>query len=180
MKNCKICGQQCKENAKYCTKCSRILTNNQKLVSLWKKKYGFKLCPICFKACLGTFCRKCVKKLNEPKILLNKKSVMDKKEYLDLSYTYTIKDPVFFRKKKQDFVSFKVIEVELKKGKILTQNLEILYKQGVPKRNRFMSKERYFQEILLPIFRAKYERWRDNQIRFMVDVAVEGMRMGAF
>ena len=98
--------------------------------------------------------------------------------YINLTYTYIIKDPKFFRKKKKDFVSFKVIEVELKKGQILTQNLEILYKQWVPKRNRFQSKEKYFQEILLPIFRAKYERWRENQIQFMVDVAVEGMKFG--
>lgn len=49
--------------------------------------------------------------------------------YINLTYTYIIKDPKFFRKKKKDFVSFKVIEVELKKGQILTQNLEILYNQ---------------------------------------------------
>lgn len=98
--------------------------------------------------------------------------------YINLTYTYIIKDPKFFRKKKKDFVSFKVIEVELKKGQILTQNLEILYTQWVPRRNRFQSKEKYFQEILLPIFRAKYERRRENQIQFMVDVAVEGMKFG--
>nr|DAS95459.1 MAG TPA: hypothetical protein [Caudoviricetes sp.] len=30
----------------------------------------------------------------------------------------------------------------------------------------------------MPIFRAKYERRRENQIQFMVDVAVEGMKFG--
>lgn len=68
-----------------------------------------------------------MKILNAPKFLLTK-SKMDN-NYINLTYTYIIKDPKFFRKKKKDFVSFKVIEVELKKGQILTQNLEILYTQ---------------------------------------------------
>jgi hypothetical protein len=68
-----------------------------------------------------------MKILNAPKFLLNR-SKMDN-NYINLTYTYIIKDPKFFRKKKKDFVSFKVIEVELKKGQILTQNLEILYTQ---------------------------------------------------
>nr|DAS95460.1 MAG TPA: hypothetical protein [Caudoviricetes sp.] len=68
-----------------------------------------------------------MKILNAPKFLLNR-SKMDN-NYINLTYTYIIKDPKFFRKKKKDFVSFKVIEVELKKGQILTQNLEILYNQ---------------------------------------------------
>nr|DAX60165.1 MAG TPA: hypothetical protein [Caudoviricetes sp.] len=68
-----------------------------------------------------------MKILNAPKFLLTK-SNMDN-NYINLTYTYIIKDPKFFRKKKKDFVSFKVIEVELKKGQILTQNLEILYNQ---------------------------------------------------
>jgi len=68
-----------------------------------------------------------MKILNAPKFLLNR-SKMDN-SYINLTYTYIIKDPKFFRKKKKDFVSFKVIEVELKKGQILTQNLEILYNQ---------------------------------------------------
>lgn len=68
-----------------------------------------------------------MKILNAPKFLLNR-SKMDN-NYINLTYTYIIKDPKFFRKKKKDFVSFKVIEVELKKGQILTQNLEILYDQ---------------------------------------------------
>ena len=176
MNNCTICGLKCKYNAKYCTKCSRILYKNQKITSLRKQKYWVKLCPLCFWVCDSTICKKCMKILNAPKFLLNR-SKMDN-NYINLTYTYIIKDPKFFRKKKKDFVSFKVIEVELKKGQILTQNLEILYNQWVPRRNRFQSKERYFQEILLPIFRAKYERWRENQIQFMVDVAVEGMKFG--
>ena len=68
-----------------------------------------------------------MKILNAPKFLLNR-SKMDN-SYINLTYTYIIKDPKFFRKKEKDFVSFKVIEVELKKGQILTQNLEILYNQ---------------------------------------------------
>lgn len=54
---------------------------------------------------------------------------MAEQEYFDISYTYIIKDPKFFRKKKRDFVSFKIVEVESKKGYIFTQDLEGLYKQ---------------------------------------------------
>lgn len=68
--------------------------------------------------------------MDKPKMILSTKiKNMEEREYIDLTYTYVMKDPKFFRRKKKDFVSFKVIEVELKKGQILTQNLEILYNQ---------------------------------------------------
>ena len=49
------------------------------------------------------------------KILSTKIKNMEEREYIDLTYTYVMKDPKFFRRKKKDFVSFKVLEIELKK-----------------------------------------------------------------
>lgn len=96
-----------------------------------------------------------------------------KEEYLDLNYTYIIKDPVFYRSHKKDYVKYKIIELELRTWYKFQQNLEILYKEWLPKRNRFQSKQKYFDEYLVPIIRKQYERWRLNAIGFWVDVAVE-------
>lgn len=179
---CKICWLACKPNAKYCLKCWRILRENQSHARKIGIKYWVNLCPLCYnkKQEGEKFCKKCAMLMDKPKMILSTKiKNMEEREYIDLTYTYVMKDPKFFRRKKKDFVSFKVLEIELKKWQILTQNLEILYSQWVPKRERYESKENYWKEKLLPIFRAKYERWRDNQIRFMVDVAVEWMKVWA-
>lgn len=100
------------------------------------------------------------------------------KDYIELEYTYIIKDPHFYRKNKKDYVDYKVIELWLKTGYKFSQNLEILYKEWLPKRNRFQWKEKYFNEYLVPIIRKQYERWRLNMIWFGVDVAVETILHG--
>lgn len=94
-------------------------------------------------------------------------------DILNLEYSYIIKEPRFYRKHKKDYVDYKIIELWLRTGYKFTQNLEILYKEWLPKRNRFQWKEKYFNEYLTPIIRKQYERWRLNQIWFWVDVAVE-------
>lgn len=176
MKHCRICWQICKTWSKYCLKCWRLLRNNRTLAANLRKKFWNKLCPICFKPIWkhDTFCKSCNTTLSERKILFNNKWLMKEKwEYLNLDYTYIIKDPVFFRSHKKDFVKYKIIELELKTWYKFTQNLEILYKEWLPKRNRFQSKQKYFDEYLVPIIRKQYERWRLNAIGFWVDVAVE-------
>ena len=100
------------------------------------------------------------------------------KDILELEYTYIIKDPKFFRKNRKDYVTYKVIELWLKTGYIFTQNLELLYNEWLPKRNRFQWKEKYFNEYIVPIIRKQYERWRLNMIGFWVDVAVETILSG--
>jgi hypothetical protein len=97
---------------------------------------------------------------------------------LDIQYEFIFKDPKFFRKHKKDYVSYKVIDTWLKVGHILTQNLEILYSEWLPKRNRFQSKEKYFAEFIEPIAKEQYKRRRLNQIWFLVDVAVENILHG--
>lgn len=178
MKHCLICWQECKTWAKYCLKCWSLLRKNRLRASNLKKRLWAKLCPICFKPISehDTFCKWCNKTLNRRKQTFNSLyKPMSKKEYLELEYTYIIKDPKFFRKHTKDYVSYKVIELWLKTGYIFTQNLEILYKEWLPKRNRFQWKEKYFNEYLVPIIRKQYERWRLNMIWFWVDVAVESI-----
>lgn len=103
---------------------------------------------------------------------------MSNKDILELEYTYIIKDPHFFRYNRKDYVEYKVIELWLKTWYKFKQNLEILYKEWLPKRNRFQSKDKYFTEYLVPIIRKQYERWRMNMIWFGVDVAVETILNG--
>ena len=180
MKHCIICWQQCKQWAKYCLKCSRLLRDNRTRAINLKKKFWHKLCPICFKPIKDhdSFCGKCKAVLHERKQILFTSSTPMSKEYLELEYTYIIKDPHFFRKHKKDFVTYKIVELWLKVWYIFTQNLEILYNEWLPKRNRFQWKEKYFHEYLVPIIRKQYERWRLNQIWFGVDVAVESILNG--
>lgn len=98
---------------------------------------------------------------------------MAKEDIVNLDYTYIIKDPRFFRKNRKDYVEYKIIELEMRTWHIFTQNLEIFYKEWLPKRNRFQGKQKYFEEYLVPIIRKQYERRRLNAIGFKVDVAVE-------
>lgn len=175
MKHCTICWQACKEWAKYCGKCWRLLVRNRTLASNLSKRFWSKLCPICFTPINKHewFCKDCLSTMNTRKQILyiSVKPMAD--EYLTLEYTYIIKDPKFFRKNRKDHVTYKVIELWLRTWYIFTQNLEILYKEWLPKRNRFQWKEKYFEEYIVPIIRKQYERWRLNAIWFWVDVAVE-------
>lgn len=100
-------------------------------------------------------------------------------EYIELEYEYLIKDPHFYRKNKKDYVDYKIVEYwDRKTWFKFSQNLEVLYKEWLPKRNRFQWKEKYFHEYLVPIIRKQYERWRLNRIWFWVDVAVETILSG--
>jgi len=178
MRHCLICWQECKDISKYCLKCSNMLFNNRRTSSNLTKKTWIKYCPLCFNPIEKNqiFCAKCLKKIKKPKLVLSVNSKpMSKKDILKLDYTYIIKDPRFFRKHKKDYVEYRIIELELRTWHIFTQNLEIFYKEWLPKRNRFQSKEKYFQEYLVPIIRKQYERWRLNAIWFRVDVAVESI-----
>lgn len=182
MKHCLICWQECKTWARYCYTCWKLLRDNRTRASNLKKKLWAKLCPICFKPITehDTFCRECNKTLHERKQTFNSpfKQMPKEKDYIELEYTYIIKDPHFYRKNKKDYVDYKVIELWLKTGYKFSQNLEILYKEWLPKRNRFQWKEKYFNEYLVPIIRKQYERWRLNMIWFGVDVAVETILHG--
>lgn len=152
-----------------------LIKNRSTALNIWKKT-GLRYCPLCFRAInkWESFCKKCLKKIWKPKFILSANSKpMKKGDILNLEYTYIIKDPRFFRKHKKDYVEYKIIELELRTWHIFTQNLEIFYKEWLPKRNRFQSKEKYFKEYLVPIIRKQYERWRLNAIWFRVDVAVE-------
>lgn len=100
------------------------------------------------------------------------------KEYLELEYEYIIKEPHFYRKNRKDYVDYKIVDIGIKKWYKFSQNLEILYKEWLPKRNRFQGKDKYFHEYLVPIVKQQYERWRLNQIWFGVDVAVESILNG--
>lgn len=176
MKHCTICWLPCKQTARYCWECWRLLIRNRTTASNIQKKLWYKLCPICFKKISKqeSFCEQCSRVLKKRKILFSKQPIMKGKEdYLELNYTYVIKDPVFFRQHKKDYVKYKIIELELRTWYKFTQNLELLYKEWLPKRNRFQSKQKYFDEYLVPIIRKQYERWRLNAIGFWVDVAVE-------
>lgn len=182
MKHCLICWQECKTWARYCYTCWKLLRDNRTRASNLKKKLWAKLCPICFKPITehDTFCRECNKTLHERKQTFNSpfKQMQKEKDYIELEYTYIIKDSHFYRKNKKDYVDYKVIELWLKTGYKFSQNLEILYKEWLPKRNRFQWKEKYFNEYLVPIIRKQYERWRLNMIWFGVDVAVETILHG--
>ena len=180
MKHCLICWQECKTWAKYCLKCWKLLRENRNKASNLKKKFWSKLCPICFKPIRehDTFCKGCNTTLHERKQIYFLSSKPMSKEYLELEYTYIIKDPHFYRKNRKDYVDYKVIELWLKTGYKFSQNLELLYKEWLPKRNRFQWKEKYFNEYLVPIIRKQYERWRLNMIWFWVDVAVETILSG--
>lgn len=178
MKHCIICWQHCKQGAKYCLSCSSILRDNRTKAVNISKKTWYKYCPICFNRIQEnqSFCNECSRTLQHNKQVLNPTNQMsEKKDYLHLDYTYIIKDPKFFRKNKKDFVTYKVIELELRTWYKFTQNLEILYNEWLPKRNRFQGKEKYFNEYLIPIIRKQYERWRLNAIWFWIDVAVESI-----
>jgi len=153
-----------------------MLNRNRNRANNLGSKNWYKYCPLCFKRIdrKDVFCKECSKKLNKPKLVLSSKvQPMAKKDVINLDYTYIIKDPRFFRKHKKDYVEYKVIELEMRTWHIFTQNLEIFYKEWLPKRNRFQWKEKYFQEYLVPIIRKQYERWRLNALWFKVDVAVE-------
>lgn len=180
MKHCLICWQECKTWAKYCLKCWKLLRENRNKASNLKKKFWSKLCPICFKPISkhDTFCKGCNATLHERKQIYFLSSQPMSKDILELEYTYIIKDPHFYRKHKKDYVDYKIIEIWLKTGYKFSQNLELLYKEWLPKRNRFQWKEKYFNEYLVPIIRKQYERWRMNMIGFWVDVAVETILHG--
>lgn len=181
MKHCLICWQECKIGAKYCLKCWSLLRKNRQRASNLKKKFWAKLCPICFKPISehDTFCKGCNTTLHERKqTFYFPFNQMNKDEILELEYTYIIKDPHFYRKNRKDYVDYKVIELWLKTWYKFSQNLEILYKEWLPKRNRFQGKEKYFTEYLIPIIRKQYERRRLNMIWFGVDVAVETILNG--
>lgn len=181
MRHCLICWQECKTQSKYCLKCWKLLRDNWNRASNLKKKIWSKLCPICFKPIRehDTFCKSCDTTLHERKqTFYSPFKEMKKEDLLELEYTYIIKDPHFYRKNRKDYVDYKVIELWLKTGYKFSQNLEILYKEWLPKRNRFQSKEKYFTEYLIPIIRKQYERWRLNMIGFWVDVAVESILSG--
>mgnify|MGYP002624140835 CR=1 FL=1 len=181
MKHCIICWQQCKTWAKYCYSCWKLLRYNWTRAANLKKKLWSKLCPICFKPINehDTFCGGCNTTLHRRKQTFNSLyNEMSNKDILELEYTYIIKDPHFYRKNKKDYVDYKIIELWLKTGYKFSQNLELLYKEWLPKRNRFQWKEKYFEEYLVPIIRKQYERWRLNQIWFWVDVAVETILNG--
>lgn len=153
-----------------------MLNRNRNRASNLGSRNWNKYCPLCFKRIdkKEVFCKECSRKLNKPKLVLSSKvQPMAKKDVINLDYTYIIKDPRFFRKHKKDYVEYKVIELEMRTWHIFTQNLEIFYKEWLPKRNRFQWKEKYFQEYLVPIIRKQYERWRLNALGFKVDVAVE-------
>lgn len=154
-----------------------MLRKNRQRASNLKKKFWFKLCPICFRHISehDTFCKSCDTTMLEKKQILFSFNKMTKinDDILNLEYSYIIKEPRFYRKHKKDYVDYKIIELWLRTGYKFTQNLEILYKEWLPKRNRFQWKEKYFNEYLTPIIRKQYERWRLNQIWFWVDVAVE-------
>lgn len=176
MRHCSICWQECKEISRYCLKCANLLIKNRNKASNLQKKDWRKHCPLCLSAIdkKEVFCRSCTKRLKKPKLVLSAKvQRMTKKDEIKLDYTYIIKDPRFFRKHKKDYVEYKIIELEMRTWHIFTQNLEIFYKEWLPKRNRFQGKEKYFQEYLVPIIRKQYERWRLNALWFKVDVAVE-------
>lgn len=182
MKHCLICWQECKTWARYCYVCGKLLRDNRTRAANLKKKLWSKLCPICFKPIAehDTFCRDCNTTLHERKQTFNSplEKMTSKEDLLELEYTYIIKDPHFYRKNRKDYVDYKVIELWLKTGYKFSQNLEILYKEWLPKRNRFQSKDKYFTEYLIPIIRKQYERWRLNMIWFGVDVAVETILNG--
>ena len=182
MKHCLICWQECKTWARYCYSCWKLLRDNRTRASNLKKKLWAKLCPICFKPITehDTFCKECNKTLHERKQTFNSpfKQMQKEKDFIELEYTYIIKDPHFYRKHTKDYVDYKIIELWLKTGYKFSQNLELLYNEWLPKRNRFQSKEKYFNEYLVPIIRKQYERWRLNMIWFWVDVAVETILSG--
>lgn len=181
MRHCLICWQECKPTAKYCLKCSSLLRDNRTRAINIKKKIWSKLCPICFRPISehDTFCGKCNTTLHERKqILFTPFKMTDKEDILNIEYEYLFKEPKFFRRNRKDYVTYKVIDTWLKVWHKLTQNLEILYKEWLPKRNRFQSKEKYFTEFIEPIAREQYKRWRLNQIWFLVDVAVEEILNG--
>lgn len=179
MKHCIICWQQCKTGSKYCLKCSSILRDNRTTASNISKRLWKKLCPICFKPISHeqAFCVNCNKTLQHNKQTFNSfnTQMSDQKEYIELEYTYVMQNPKFFRRNRKDYVTYDIIELWLRTGHHFTQNLEILYKEWLPKRNRFQSKEKYFKEYIIPIARKQYERWRMNAIWFWVDVAVEAI-----
>ena len=152
-----------------------MLNRNRNIASNLSKKSWVKYCPLCFRKIdkKKVFCDKCSKKLKQPKLVLSANIKPMKKEEIKLDYTYIIRLDKFFRKHKKDHVRYRIIELELKTWHIFTQNLEIFYKEWLPKRNRFQSKQKYFDEYLVPIIRKQYERWRLNAIGFRVDVAVE-------
>lgn len=102
----------------------------------------------------------------------------NKEDILELEYEFIFREPHFFRKHKKDYVTYKVIDTWLKVWHKLTQNLELLYAEWLPRRNRFQWKERYFNEYIVPIAKEQYKRWRLNQIWFAVDVAVETILNG--
>lgn len=180
MKHCIICWQQCKAWAKYCYSCWKLLRHNRTRAANLKKKLWSKLCPICFKPIRehDTFCRNCNTTLHERKQILFLSTKPMSKEYLELEYEYIIKEPHFYRKNRKDYVDYKIVDISLKRWYKFSQNLEILYKEWLPKRNRFQWKEKYFHEYLVPIVKKQYERWRLNQIWFGVDVAVESILSG--
>ena len=158
-----------------------MLRKNRQRASNLKKKIWAKLCPICFKPIRehDTFCKSCDTILHERKqTFYFPYKRMNNNDILELEYTYIIKDPHFYRKNKKDYVDYKVIELWLKTWYKFSQNLELLYKEWLPKRNRFQWKEKYFTEYLVPIIRKQYERWRLNMIWFGVDVAVETILNG--
>lgn len=149
--------------------------NRSTALNIWKKTW-VKYCPLCFHQInkWESFCKSCHKKLLEPKFVLSfNNRPMAKEDIVNLDYTYIIKDPRFFRKNRKDYVEYKIIELEMRTWHIFTQNLEIFYKEWLPKRNRFQGKQKYFEEYLVPIIRKQYERRRLNAIGFKVDVAVE-------
>lgn len=176
MKHCTICWQECTtQQSKYCLKCARLLRKNWNIASNLKKAFWVKFCPICFRPIHkhDTFCKKCNATMQERKQILFFSPQIMSKEYLELEYEYIIKEPHFYRKNRKDYVDYKIVDAGIKKWYKFSQNLEILYKEWLPKRNRFQSKEKYFHEYLVPIVKKQYERWRLNQIWFWVDVAVE-------
>lgn len=179
MKHCLICWQECKVWAKYCYNCWKLLRDNRTRASNLKKKLWAKLCPICFKPISehDTFCKNCNTTLHRNKQIFNFsfKKMTNKDDILDIDHVFYFKEPKFFRKNRKDYVSYKVIDSWLKIWHIFTQNLEILYKEWLPKRNRFQWKEKYFREYIEPIAMQQYKRWRLNQIWFLVDVAVESI-----
>lgn len=178
MKFCTICWQPCKNYSYYCMKCNRLLNKNRSIASNLSRKTKHKYCPICFTHIdrKEKYCKTCTKILKSRKRLLSPLvERMKKNDYLELEYTYIIKDPKFFRKNYKDYVTYKIIELWLKTWYIFTQNLEILYKEWLPKRNRFEWKDKYFNTYLVPIIRKQYERRRLNAIWFWVDVAVEAI-----